>query len=368
MFADLRTSAVDRSERACARPGLRPVVTTAWWSSASMRAMALRTHDVLRQARSAAPVYPCSAATARRSDRSLTAIGYHFQPDSANDAIAHPAGFRHADGRRPSVAGAVEPGAAIHTICGWHSSKRAAARIGGLAGRIALALLRLRCGPRHLHAGRSRRCCGSPADRRLRIARGRNLLHAVAEAKARSFGMNAIFSLPEATTHAVRVDHIFYGLLILSGSTMLLVFALVVDLRDPLSTRIERQTWTAAQDRQPRIRDRLDVGNAVPVRDSCSGGRPLPISRVSRRPPNALEIHVVAKQWMWKTQHAERRARDQRTARSGRQAGSAGDDFAGRHPFVLRSGVPHETGRSARARHRDLVSGDQDWRISAALR
>ena len=59
--------------------------------------------------------------------------------------------------------------------------------------------------------------------------------------------MNAIFSLPEATTHAVRVDQIFYGLLILSGSTMLLVFALVIIF----AARVQRKTWAAARDRQP---------------------------------------------------------------------------------------------------------------------
>ena len=42
--------------------------------------------------------------------------------------------------------------------------------------------------------------------------------------------MNPIFSLPEATTHAERVDQIFYGLLVLSGLTMLVVFALVLVL------------------------------------------------------------------------------------------------------------------------------------------
>ena len=42
--------------------------------------------------------------------------------------------------------------------------------------------------------------------------------------------MNSAFSLPEATTGAVRVDHIFYGLLVLSGLTMLVVFGLVIAL------------------------------------------------------------------------------------------------------------------------------------------
>ena len=45
----------------------------------------------------------------------------------------------------------------------------------------------------------------------------------------------------------------------------------------------------------------------------------------------------------------ERRTRDRRAARSGRPAGAAGDDIAGRHPLVLRSGVPRQAGRTAGA-------------------
>jgi cytochrome c oxidase subunit 2 len=40
--------------------------------------------------------------------------------------------------------------------------------------------------------------------------------------------MNASLSLPEASTHAVTVDHIFYLLLVLSGATVVLVFGLIL--------------------------------------------------------------------------------------------------------------------------------------------
>jgi cytochrome c oxidase subunit II len=113
--------------------------------------------------------------------------------------------------------------------------------------------------------------------------------------------MNPIFSLPEATTHAERVDQIFYGLLVLSGLTMLVVFALIITLairyrrgsdakRGPLPKIISRELeigwtsatlflfaflfWWAAS---------ADLGSLA-------------------APAGALEIHVVAKQWMWKTQ------------------------------------------------------------------
>jgi cytochrome c oxidase subunit II len=114
--------------------------------------------------------------------------------------------------------------------------------------------------------------------------------------------VNPIFSLPEATTHAERVDHIFYGLLVLSGLTMIVVFALVLVLairyrrgsaakRGPLPEIVSREFeigwtsatlflfaflfWWAAS---------ADLGSLA-------------------APAGALEIHVVAKQWMWKTQH-----------------------------------------------------------------
>src|ERR1700744_3684776 len=72
--------------------------------------------------------------------------------------------------------------------------------------------------------------------------------------------MNPVFSLPEATTHAVRVDHIFYGLLVLTGLTMLAVFVLIIVLavryrrgssakRGPLPEIVSREFeigWTSA--------------------------------------------------------------------------------------------------------------------------
>jgi hypothetical protein len=77
--------------------------------------------------------------------------------------------------------------------------------------------------------------------------------------------MNPVFTLPEATTHAVQVDHIFYGLLVLSGLTMLLVFVLVIFLA---------------------VRNRLDLRHAVPVCVSVLVGvirRPQESRRPGRR-------------------------------------------------------------------------------------
>ena len=113
--------------------------------------------------------------------------------------------------------------------------------------------------------------------------------------------MNPIFSLPEASTHAERVDHIFYGLLLLSGATMLVVFAFIVILairyrrgsaatRGPLPEIVSREFeigWTSAT---------LFLFAFLFWWAASADLKSL------AAPADALEIHVVAKQWMWKTQ------------------------------------------------------------------
>jgi cytochrome c oxidase subunit 2 len=113
--------------------------------------------------------------------------------------------------------------------------------------------------------------------------------------------VNPIFSLPEASTHAERVDHIFYGLLLLSGATMLVVFAFVVVLairyrrgsaatRGPLPEIVSREFeigWTSAT---------LFLFAFLFWWATSADLKGL------AAPADALEIHVVAKQWMWKTQ------------------------------------------------------------------
>jgi cytochrome c oxidase subunit 2 len=113
--------------------------------------------------------------------------------------------------------------------------------------------------------------------------------------------VNPIFALPEASTHAERVDHIFYGLLLLSGSTMLVVFAFIVILairyrrgsaakRGPLPEIVSREFeigWTSAT---------LFLFAFLFWWAASADLKSL------AAPTGALEIHVVAKQWMWKTQ------------------------------------------------------------------
>ena len=70
-----------------------------------------------------------------------------------------------------------------------------------------------------------------------------------------------------------------------------------------------RRGSAAKRGPMPEIVSReFEIGWTVATVASCSssysGGHPLPTSAALPRPRNALEIHVVAKQWMWKTQHS----------------------------------------------------------------
>ena len=115
--------------------------------------------------------------------------------------------------------------------------------------------------------------------------------------------MNSAFSLPEASTHAVRVDHIFYGLLVLSGLTMLVVFGLII----VLAVRYRRGS-SAKRGPLPEIVSReFEIGWTSATLFLFAflfwWAASADLSSLSA-PANALEMHVVAKQWMWKTQHS----------------------------------------------------------------
>jgi cytochrome c oxidase subunit II len=114
--------------------------------------------------------------------------------------------------------------------------------------------------------------------------------------------VNPIFSLPEATTHAERVDQIFYGLLVLSGLTMILVFALVL----VLAIRYRRGS-AAKRGPLPEIVSReFEIGWTSATLFLFAflfwWAASADLSSLAA-PAGSLEIHVVAKQWMWKTQH-----------------------------------------------------------------
>ena len=115
--------------------------------------------------------------------------------------------------------------------------------------------------------------------------------------------MNSAFALPEATTQAARVDHIFYGLLVLSGLTLLLVFALLLTF----AIRYRRGS-SARRGRLPEIVSReFEIGWTSATLFLFAflfwWAASANVQSLSA-PANSIEIHVVAKQWMWKTQHS----------------------------------------------------------------
>ena len=114
--------------------------------------------------------------------------------------------------------------------------------------------------------------------------------------------MNSLFRLPEASTHAVTVDHIFYLLLFLSGATVVLVFGLIL-----LFAVRYRRGSPAKRGPMPDILSReFEIGWTVATLLTFAflfwWASSADLSSLAA-PTGALEIHVVAKQWMWKTQH-----------------------------------------------------------------
>ena len=110
--------------------------------------------------------------------------------------------------------------------------------------------------------------------------------------------------MPEvASTQAVYTDRIYIGLLFLSGLIMVFVAMLVVIF----SLRYQRGS-KAKRGALPKVMSReLEVGwTSATLFLALFIFWWVSSSQLSAlvAPKNALEIHVVAKQWMWKTQHA----------------------------------------------------------------
>ena len=90
--------------------------------------------------------------------------------------------------------------------------------------------------------------------------------------------------------------------------------------------------------------------------------------RIYDAPADALEIFVVAKQWMWHLQHSEGPLGDQRAACPARPAGQAEHDLARRDPQLLRPGLPGQAGRACRAATRRSGSSRHGRPLSPLLR
>src|SRR5437868_5278878 len=107
---------------------------------------------------------------------------------------------------------------------------------------------------------------------------------------------------PQASTSAARLDALFIFLLLVTGLVTILIFALIVVF--------------ALKFRDTRVRAATHIDGSLPIELTWSIV-PFGIFIVffvwgavlyfqERTPPQgAMEIYVVAKQWMWKLQHLE---------------------------------------------------------------
>ena len=128
---------------------------------------------------------------------------------------------------------------------------------------------------------------------------------------------------------AARVDALYIFLLIVTGMMALLVFACVIFF----AARYRYRPGVPAE--------QIEGSNALEITWSAI---PFLIFMVifawgavvyfkERTPPaDATEVYVVAKQWMWKVEHAEGSARNQRVARSRRTRRQTHHDLARRNP------------------------------------
>ena len=116
--------------------------------------------------------------------------------------------------------------------------------------------------------------------------------------------MNGIPLMPQsASTFAPRTDALYLTLLAVSGAIALLVFALIVIF----SARYRRGSSAPRGTLPPLIQHEFEIGWTTATLFAFlmlfwwAGANQI----YQLLPPsNAMEIHVVAKQWMWKIQHS----------------------------------------------------------------
>jgi cytochrome c oxidase subunit 2 len=115
--------------------------------------------------------------------------------------------------------------------------------------------------------------------------------------------MLSVFMPIAASTEAVHTDHIYFALLALSGAIILLVAVLILifSIRYRRGSKAERGAMPAVMSRQ------FEIGwTSATLFLALFIFWWVSSTQLSTLVPpgNALEIHVVAKQWMWKTQHS----------------------------------------------------------------
>lgn len=115
--------------------------------------------------------------------------------------------------------------------------------------------------------------------------------------------MSGIHLWPVAASDiAARVDAIVIVLLVITGAVLALVLALLLTF----SVRYRRGSSAKRGELPELLKKEVEVGWTAATLFialfifAWAGATELGIAKPS---PNAVEIHVIAKQWMWKTQH-----------------------------------------------------------------
>src|SRR4051812_17964958 len=116
------------------------------------------------------------------------------------------------------------------------------------------------------------------------------------------------FGLPEqASSIAPRVDHLFYVVTAVTSAVGIAVFVtmIVFGIRYRAGSKTPRAEDVPAA--QARARHRVELAwTLIPLLLFLSAfvwATRIYVERAAV-PPNAMEIFVVAKQWMWELQHA----------------------------------------------------------------
>jgi len=118
--------------------------------------------------------------------------------------------------------------------------------------------------------------------------------------------MSAFGLPPQASTIAPRVDHLFYAVLGVTGAVTLAIIVLMIvfGIRYRAGSRTRRSEDVPAT--QARARKRVEIAwTLTPLilfMGAFAWAARIYVVRADA-PPDAMELFVVAKQWMWKLQH-----------------------------------------------------------------
>ena len=292
------------------------------------------------------------------------AVGYHYAYDAERGRYAHPVALFvvTANGRLSRVLSGLAISGGDVRLALVEAGKGA---IGAIARSNAAPLLRLQRLDRLLH-----RSSSDPARSRRDRDDSRHCRrpHRAHRERRREAHVNAIASCrdrprpsrrrPTRSTFAL-IGVSFVIVILVAGLIVIFAYRYRRGSTAPRGAVAGRVCSTKSRSAGPSRRSSAS---------SCSsGGRARIRFLCCFRRVQAMEIHVVAKQWMWKSPAPERPARDRHAARSRRRAGPAGDDFAGRHPLLRRARLSHQAGHPPRALCRVVVSGDQDRHVPSLI-